>query len=295
MVIIGVVGATCSGKHSLADVLASSGFQSRDLEVTSLPSTLSEVQSAPAANWVVFPISTSAHAVFSRFTFYKLLWVDAPVLVRYTRFISTHAKVSLEEFVRMDDKCSCNSEDYGLRNIATRVVNSTSIEDLKERVKRLPKTCNDMRKAWDSFYMGFARQAARRSNCMKSPVGAVVVKDNHIISCGYNGTPVGLRNCIEGGCSRCNDNSGQGKHLDKCYCVHAEVNSILYAGRKQCQGGTLYATMKPCLNCAKTLVQVGISRIVYLEDYNDADSTSLLCAVGVELTPLPPDSNPYLV
>lgn len=294
MVIIGIVGAQCSGKRTVADLLVDSGFSLRDLRTTSWDSVLREVQDSPAANWVVFPIHSQAHSAFCGFTFYKLLWVDAPTRVRYARYTATRATITLQEFVSSDDQSDFSS-DYSLRSAATRVVNSGSREELSERLKRLPQTCKGMRKAWDSFYMGFARQAARRSNCMKTPVGAVVVKDSHIISCGYNGTPIGLRNCIEGGCGRCNENSSQGKHLDKCYCVHAEVNSILYAGRKQCQGGTLYATMKPCLNCAKTLVQVGISRIVYLEDYSDPDSTALLTAVGVELAMLEPDSNPYLV
>ena len=294
MVIIGIVGAPCSGKRTIAELLADSGFLLRDLRTSHLAPVLAEVQDSPAANWVIFPIHSLAHSAFSGFTFYKLLWVDAPVGVRYVRYTASKANITLEEFVAIDDKCVFTI-DFPLRSTAIRVINSGSKEELSERLKRLPQTCKDMRKAWDSFYMGFARQAARRSNCMKSPVGAVVVKDNHIISCGYNGTPVGLRNCIEGGCGRCNENSSQGKHLDKCYCVHAEVNSILYAGRKQCQGGTLYATMKPCLNCAKTLVQVGISRIVYLEDYSDLDSTALLTAVGVELAMLEPDNNPYLV
>lgn len=294
MVIIGILGGPCSGKRTAAELLAASGFQLRDLRISSFNSVLAEVQDSPAANWVVFPIDSLAHSAFSGFTFYKLLWVDAPVRVRYTRYTLAKGSISLAEFVVLDDNSGFNS-DYSLRSTAIRVVNAESIIDLSERLKRLPQTCKSMRKAWDSFYMGFARQAARRSNCMKSPVGAVVVRDSHIISCGYNGTPIGLRNCIDGGCSRCNDNSHQGKHLDKCYCVHAEVNSILYAGRKQCQGGTLYATMKPCLNCAKTLVQVGIKRIVYLEDYSDPDSTALLTAVGVELVMLAPDDNPYLV
>lgn len=292
MVIIGIIGGHCAGKTTVAELLQRDGFVAYDLRKTHWEEVLTEVKNAPAGNWVVYPVTTEVHRALAAFTFYKLLWVDAAVGVRFSRWAKGG---SVEEFIAVDEEHCFLEGEYALRKGATLVLNNGDKDELEERVRKIPHTCKKMRKNWDSFYMSFAHLAARRSNCMKSPVGSVIVSDNRIVSCGYNGTPMGWRNCIEGGCKRCNENSGQGKHLDKCYCVHAEVNSILYAGRYVCQGGTLYATMMPCLNCAKTIVQVGIARIVFHEDYSDIDSQRLLSSIGIKVGKVPPDDSPYLV
>ena len=86
-------------------------------------------------------------------------------------------------------------------------------------------------------------------------MGAIVVVDNQIISTGYNGTPSALKNCCDFGCARCNENISQGKHLDKCRCIHAEENSLLFCGITRAKGGTVYVTLFPCLWCAKIIVQ----------------------------------------
>ena len=297
MVIIGIVGAVCAGKRTVAELLQAEGFQVFDLRECPWTEVTQTLHDSPAHNFVVFPVTLSSNSALKKFTFYKLLWVDAALTVRFQRYLGKRGQLSIEEFVRKDDEDSFGGEEggYDMWRQATRVVNNEDKGALKDRVSKVPQTCKKMRKNWDSFYMSFACLAARRSNCMKSPVGAVIVSDNRIVSSGYNGTPVGFDNCISGGCKRCNENSGQGKHLDKCYCVHAEVNSILYAGRYVCQGGTMYATMMPCLNCAKTIVQVGIKRVVFREEYSDEDSKGLLGMVGIGVGMLKPEDNPYLV
>ena len=78
--------------------------------------------------------------------------------------------------------------------------------------------------------MSIAYLARLRSNCMKKAVGCVIVKDDRIVSIGYNGTPVGAKNCFEGGCDRCNSNVSGGTDLDKCLCIHAEDSAILQVG-----------------------------------------------------------------
>ena len=80
------------------------------------------------------------------------------------------------------------------------------------------------------------------------------MKDNRIISTGYNGTPGGTKNCNEGGCARCNSNIGQGRDLDKCKCLHAEESAVMEAGRKACKDATIYTTAFPCLLCTKMIV-----------------------------------------
>ena len=89
---------------------------------------------------------------------------------------------------------------------------------------------------------------------MKKPVGAVVVKNNRIISMGYNGTPTKTKNCYDGGCDRCNNLARAGTELEACLCVHGEMNAILMAGRLRCRDCTIYTTLYPCLMCSKAIV-----------------------------------------
>jgi dCMP deaminase len=115
--------------------------------------------------------------------------------------------------------------------------------------------------------MRLAYLIASRTNCMKRAVGAVIVRDSRIVAAGYNGTPFGMINCNEGGCARCNGMAAAGANLDSCYCLHAEENAIIEAGRDKCQGSTIYVTTIPCLMCAKKVAQSGITRIVFDRDY----------------------------
>merc|ERR1711935_543775 len=115
--------------------------------------------------------------------------------------------------------------------------------------------------------MKLAHVASTRTNCMKRAVGAVIVMNNRIVATGYNGTPFGMANCNEGGCTRCNSNTPSGIGLDECLCIHAEENAVIEAGRSKTEGATAYVTTQPCLMCAKTLVQAGIKKIVYDRDY----------------------------
>jgi len=111
-----------------------------------------------------------------------------------------------------------------------------------------------VRPSFDTYFMRLAELAASRSNCMKKGNGAIIVKDNRIVSTGYNGTPFKTKNCNEGGCKRCNMNVGQGKDLDKCMCLHAEESAVMEAGRSKCMGATIYTTSFPCILCTKMIV-----------------------------------------
>ena len=91
------------------------------------------------------------------------------------------------------------------------------------------------------------------------------MKQRNIISTGYNGTPMGVKNCFEGGCPRCISDVEPGQGYDTCICVHAEANAILLAARhgNATDGGVLYTTVRPCFSCLKEAVQAGIKEIVY--------------------------------
>ncbi len=134
--------------------------------------------------------------------------------------------------------------------------------------KHLPDT--------DSYYMGIALAVRRKANCTGNRVGSVVVKGNRVISTGYNGTPEGMKNCLDGGCLRCTNPKGlfpSGAGYDLCICVHAEQNAILSAARFgiAVETATMYSTMQPCFGCLKEMVQAKIERVVYLHPWTPSD------------------------
>lgn len=124
----------------------------------------------------------------------------------------------------------------------------------------------------NEYFMKIAMAVRDRANCKGSRVGAVIVRDGRIISTGYNGTPEGMRNCLEGGCHRCNNREKQyksGTGYDICICVHAEQNAILSAARFgiSVEGSTLYTTTRPCFGCTKEILQAKISTVFYLNEW----------------------------
>ncbi len=145
------------------------------------------------------------------------------------------------------------------------------------------------RPSWDEYFMNMAKVAKDRSNCLRQTVGAVLVKDQRIIATGYNGAPMGVKNCIDGGCERCLQRERgeleENVEYELCLCLHAEQNSVLqsaYHGMST-KGATLYSTIAPCLQCAKALINAGVAEIVYDEDHSDKLGLKLLKAAGVKI------------
>lgn len=134
---------------------------------------------------------------------------------------------------------------------------------------------NDKQYILDKRYLRMARIWAENSYCQRRKVGALIVKDNSIISDGYNGTPSGFENI-------CEDEDG----LTKQYVLHAEANAItkVAASTNNCYGATLYTTAAPCIECAKLIVQCGIKRVVYCEAYRLLDGVELLQQAGIEVS-----------
>ncbi len=124
------------------------------------------------------------------------------------------------------------------------------------------------RPGWDAYFITLAGEVSKRSNCRRRKVGAIAVKNRTIISTGYNGTPFGVRNCDDGGCSRCASDLPPGQGYDTCICVHAEQNAIALAARHgtSTKGAVIYTTLKPCFGCAKEMIQAGVTEAVYAED-----------------------------
>lgn len=121
----------------------------------------------------------------------------------------------------------------------------------------------------DEYFMQIADVISQRSTCVKRKVGAVLVKESHIISTGYNGAPSGFRHCTPDTCVRMELKSGERPEF--CRGVHAEINCIIQAaihGTSIKGETTLYSTTFPCMSCLKLIINAGIKRLVYKEGYN---------------------------
>jgi len=127
---------------------------------------------------------------------------------------------------------------------------------------------------FDQSYLQMAAVWAKNSYCKRRQVGALLVKDRMIISDGYNGTPSGFENV-------CEDENG----VTKPYVLHAEANAISKVAQSgnSSHGATLYVTASPCMECAKLIIQSGIKRVVYRDEYRLTDGIDLLRRAGIEV------------
>lgn len=126
----------------------------------------------------------------------------------------------------------------------------------------------------DQRYLKMALIWAQNSYCKRRQVGALLVKDKMIISDGYNGTPAGFENI-------CEDEN----NLTKPYVLHAEANAITKVAKSgnSSEGATMYVTSSPCLECAKLIIQAGITRVVFTENYRLEDGINLLRRANIEV------------
>ena len=126
----------------------------------------------------------------------------------------------------------------------------------------------------DKRYMRMALIWSENSYCKRRQVGAILVKDKMIISDGYNGTPSGFENI-------CEDEN----NVTKPYVLHAEANAITKVARSNnsSEGATLYVTSSPCIECAKLIIQSGITRVVYANSYRLSDGIELLNRAAIEI------------
>ena len=137
----------------------------------------------------------------------------------------------------------------------------------------------------DEYFLKVASVVAERSTCRRHHVGAVAVRDKHILATGYNGAPASLRDCLELGCLRDELNIPSGERHEICRGIHAEQNVIIQAGLHgvSLDGSTIYATHTPCVLCAKMLVNARIKRYVSFGRYNDKTFTDLFKEAGIEV------------
>jgi len=139
---------------------------------------------------------------------------------------------------------------------------------------------NSKQTKYDQAYLRMASEWAKLSYCDRKKVGAIMVKDNMIISDGYNGTPSGYKNC-------CEDDNGD----TEWYVLHAEANAILKVAKstQSAKDSTLYITLSPCKQCSKLIIQSGITRVVYRNEYKDTSGIDFLKDYGIETIHLKED------
>lgn len=136
----------------------------------------------------------------------------------------------------------------------------------------------------DEYYVAITDAVAQRSTCVRHKVGAIAVRDNQILATGYNGAPSGLKDCLELGCLRNEQNIPSGTRTEICRAVHAEQNVIIHAATHgvSLTGATIYCTHSPCRLCAKMLVNAKIARWVSWGTYVDPVFGDLFFQAGIE-------------
>lgn len=137
------------------------------------------------------------------------------------------------------------------------------------------------RPSWDEYFLDMAKLAATRSTCLRRHVGAVIVRDRQIISTGYNGSPKNAKHCKK--CMRSELGVKSGEKLDLCRASHAEASAIAQAA---CVGVStkdahLFCTHQPCITCLKLIMNAGIVKVIYAQDYPNDLSNDLVNETGI--------------
>ncbi|NQT71449.1 MAG: cytidine deaminase [Chloroflexi bacterium] len=135
----------------------------------------------------------------------------------------------------------------------------------------------------DEYFLKIASVIAERSTCLRHHVGAVAVRDKHILATGYNGAAAGLKDCLELGCLRDEHEIPSGTRHEICRAIHAEQNVIIQASLHgiSLEGATIYCTHTPCILCAKMLTNARIKRFVSFRKYADDTFIQLFEEAGI--------------
>jgi dCMP deaminase len=127
----------------------------------------------------------------------------------------------------------------------------------------------DNRPNWDQWFLDIADTVAKRADCSRRKVGALIVRDNRAVSAGYNGALAKERGCLAGGCPRATSNVAPGSQYEHgagaCIAIHAELNAVLFAAKEglSIKGCSMYITTDPCKTCERLVQQAGIVRVVW--------------------------------
>lgn len=141
------------------------------------------------------------------------------------------------------------------------------------------------RPLWNEYFMKIAELVASRSTCLRRKVGAIIVRDNQILSTGYNGAPKRVPHCADVGCLRAKMNVPAGERHELCRGIHAEQNAIIQAAVNgvSVKGGTIYCTHQPCSICAKMIINAEIKNVYIADPYPDKLAESMFVDASVNL------------
>ncbi len=142
------------------------------------------------------------------------------------------------------------------------------------------------RPLWNDYFMQIAELVSSRSTCLRRKVGAIIVRDNQILSTGYNGAPKGVPHCADvGGCLRSRMKVPSGERHELCRGIHAEQNAIIQAAVNgiSVKGGTMYCTNQPCSICAKMIVNAEIKTVYIADSYPDKLAESMFADADVNV------------
>jgi len=137
----------------------------------------------------------------------------------------------------------------------------------------------------DEYFLKIASVVAERSTCRRHHIGAIAVRNKHILATGYNGAASGLKDCLELGCLRDQQKIDSGTHQEICRAIHAEQNVIIQSSLHgvTLEGSTVYCTHTPCIICAKMLVNAKIKRYVTFAEYSDNAFIELFKEAGIKV------------
>ncbi|MFC1696905.1 deaminase [Nanoarchaeota archaeon] len=228
---------------------------------------------------------------------FVMVFVTAPLKSRWNRMQKRKRKGdanSFDQFKKQEQKEK--SSDPTKQNLtacekmADIVLNNGgTMEQLNEKLVKLLKDVEtkyrkNARMSIDEYFLKIAMVVAERSTCRRHNIGAVIVKNKHILTTGYNGAAAGIKDCLEQGCLKDTKGHGSGKGFQDCRAVHAEENAIVQAGKhnQNTEGATLYCTHNPCNHCSKLIINAGIKRVVSFGDYADKTYVSLFDEAGVK-------------
>ncbi len=136
------------------------------------------------------------------------------------------------------------------------------------------KIKKQLRPDWDDYFIAIAKAVSARATCLRRRYGAVITKDNVIVSTGYNGAPSGMKDCLDAGrCTRKELRIPHGERYELCHSVHAEANAIIRASADELRDATIYVSgedhgagechSEPCMMCKRLVLNAGIGRVVY--------------------------------
>lgn len=147
------------------------------------------------------------------------------------------------------------------------------------------------RPSWDQYFMTITRHVAERSTCTRAKVGALIARDKNILASGYNGSPAGMPHCTDVGCLVYSSTTPTGEIEENCFrTIHAEINAIAQAAKNGAtiRDADIYITHTPCIHCLKVLINTGIRRIFYEQEYKLHTLEEMLRHTAVELRRVEP-------